>query len=182
MTVWEAFPLLSPAEQTNLQFWAEEFGIPLREFHLGHIRTYQSQRLRAASREVVNAEVSTLLSLLDTVGAGDEIRRHYQPLRVPDELSAEERASLPERVLTYLNSKASSRNYERGTTEPRIVCERQTGPSGHAETELAKGTSHGYKSEDGSDDLREGSGDVSVCRGVRGRWKGRVCQEKASPA
>ena len=102
MTVREALPLLSPAEQVSLNVWAEEFGIKLREFHLGHIKTYEEQRLQVASREVVNAEVSVLLSLLDSVGAGDQIRRRYQPLRAPDELSANERASLPERALKYI--------------------------------------------------------------------------------
>lgn len=76
--------------------------IPLREFHMGHIKTYENLRLRIASREVVNAEVSTLLGLLDSVGAGEEIRRLYHPLREPDELSSEERASLSERALKYI--------------------------------------------------------------------------------
>jgi hypothetical protein len=102
MTVRDALSFLSPAQQINLQFWAKEFGIPLREFHLGHIRTYESQRLRDQSLHVVNAEVSTLLDLLDSAGVGDEIRSRYQPLREPDELSPEERASLPERALQYI--------------------------------------------------------------------------------
>ena len=102
MTVRDALPLLSPAQQINLQPWADEFGILLREFHMGHIKTYEDLRLRVASREVVNAEVSNLLDLLESVGVGVEIRRRYQPLREPDELSPEERASLPERALKYI--------------------------------------------------------------------------------
>lgn len=102
MTVRDALPFLSPTQQINLRPWAEEFGIQLREFHMGHIKAYEGIRLRAASREVVNAEVLTLLDLLDSVGAGEEIRGLYQPLREPDELSSEERASLPERTLTYI--------------------------------------------------------------------------------
>lgn len=102
MTVKDALSFLSPAQQSNLQLWAKEFGIPLREFHLGHIRTYESQRLREESLHVVNAEVSTLLDLLESAGVGDEIRSRYQPLREPDELSPEERASLPERALKYI--------------------------------------------------------------------------------
>jgi len=102
MTVRDALSFLSPAQQINLRFWAEEFGIQLREFHMGHIKTYESLRLRIASREVVNAEVSTLLDLLESVGAREEIRKRYQPLREPDELSPEERASLPERALKYI--------------------------------------------------------------------------------
>jgi hypothetical protein len=102
MTVRDALPFLSPAQQINLGSWAEEFGIRLREFHIGHIKTYESLRLGAASRELVNAEVSTLLDLLDLVGAGEEIKRWYQPLQEPDELSPEERASLPVRALKYI--------------------------------------------------------------------------------
>lgn len=103
MTVREALPLVSPGEQISLQYWAKEFGIPLREFHLGHIRTYEMQRLQAEPLlQVVNAEVSVFLRLLESVGLGDEIRQLYQPLREPDELSPEERAALPERVLKYI--------------------------------------------------------------------------------
>jgi hypothetical protein len=102
MTIRDALAFLSPAQQVNLRPWAEEFGIQLREFHIGHVKTYENLRLRVASREVVNAEVSSLLGLLDSVGAGEEIRRFYQPLRKPDELSLEERASLPERALKYI--------------------------------------------------------------------------------
>jgi hypothetical protein len=102
MRVRDALPLLSPAEQISLQYWAAEFGIPLREFHLGHIRTYEMQRLQVESRYVVNAEVSVLLRLLESVGLGEEIRRRFQPLRDPEELSPEERAALPERTLKYI--------------------------------------------------------------------------------
>lgn len=102
MRVRDALPLLSPGEQISLQYWAAEFGIPLREFHLGHLRTYEMQRLTAVSREEVNAEVSVLLRLLESVGLGDEIRRRYQPLRDSDELSPEERAALPERAVKYI--------------------------------------------------------------------------------
>lgn len=102
MTVRDVLPFLSPAQQISLRSWAEEFGIQLHEFHMGHVKTYENLRLRVASREVVNAEVSTLLDLLESVGTGEEIRRRYQPLREPDELSPEERACLPERALKYI--------------------------------------------------------------------------------
>jgi hypothetical protein len=42
------------------------------------------------------------LRLLESVGLGEEIRRRYQPLRDPEELSPEERAALPERTLKYI--------------------------------------------------------------------------------
>lgn len=102
MTVREVLPLLSPAEQISLQYWAAEFGIPLRQFHLGHIRTYEVEHLGAVSREEVNSEVSALLRLLESLGLGEEIRRRYQPLRDAEELSPEERAALPERALKYI--------------------------------------------------------------------------------
>ena len=102
MTVRDALPFLSPARRINLQPWADEFGIELRQFRIGHIKTYEELRLRTASRAVVNAEVSTLLDLLESVGAGEEIMKYYQPLREPDELTPEERASLPERALNYI--------------------------------------------------------------------------------
>ena len=102
MTVREALPLVSPAEQISLQYWAAEFGIQLCEFHLGHIRTYEMQRLQTETLDTVNAEVSVLLRLLESIGLGDEIRQRYQPLREPDELSPEERAALPERALKYI--------------------------------------------------------------------------------
>jgi hypothetical protein len=41
----DALPFLSPAQQINLRSWAEEFGIQLREFHMGHVKTYEDRRL-----------------------------------------------------------------------------------------------------------------------------------------
>lgn len=123
MTVGDALRFLSPAQQINLQPWAEEFGIQLCEFHMGHIRTYEALRLRVASPDMVNAEVSTLIDLLESVGAGEKIRVSYQPLREPGELSPEERASLPERALKYIKRledrvrELEARNH---TTENRL--------------------------------------------------------------
>lgn len=68
MTVKEALPFVSPTQRINLRPWAEEFGIQLRQFHVGHIKTFKSLRLRLVSLDVVNSEVSTLLGLLDLVG------------------------------------------------------------------------------------------------------------------
>jgi len=69
---------------------------------MGHFKTYENLRLRVASREVVNAEVSSLLEFLDSIGAGEEIKRRYHTLREPDDLSSKERASLPARALKYI--------------------------------------------------------------------------------
>ncbi|MGC9223292.1 MAG: hypothetical protein ACP5E2_05160 [Terracidiphilus sp.] len=60
------------------------------------------QRLQTETLYTVNAEVSVLLRLLESIGLGDEIRQRYQPLRDPDELSPEERAALPERALKHI--------------------------------------------------------------------------------
>ena len=43
-----------------------------------------------------------MLRLLEFIGLEDEIWRRYEPLRDPAELSPEERAGLPERVLKYI--------------------------------------------------------------------------------
>lgn len=43
MTVGEALQFCSPAQQINLQYWAKSFGLKLREFHIGHIKTYESE-------------------------------------------------------------------------------------------------------------------------------------------
>jgi len=104
MTIGEALRFCSPAQQMNLRHWAESFGLKLCEFHIGHIKTYESERQREASLQVVNSEVSTLLSLLDSAGIAGEIKERYRPLREPDELSPEERAALPERVQKYIET------------------------------------------------------------------------------
>jgi hypothetical protein len=45
MTVKEAAEYLAePGKKKDLQRWAETFGIPLHEFHIGHIKTYQADR------------------------------------------------------------------------------------------------------------------------------------------
>lgn len=102
MTVREAMQFCSPAQQMNLQHWTESFGLKLREFHIGHIKTYESERQGEAPLQVVNSEVSTLLSLLDSAGVGGEIKGCYHPLQEPDELSPEDKAALPERVQKYI--------------------------------------------------------------------------------
>lgn len=123
MTVREALRFCSPAQQMNLRHWGESFGLKLCEFHIGHIKTYESERQREASLQVVNSEVSTLLSLLDSAGVGSEIKEHYRPLREPDELSPEERAALPERAQKYiekLESELQKATAESGRTADRL--------------------------------------------------------------
>lgn len=115
----------------NLRHWADSFALKLCAFHIGHIKTYESDRQREASLQVVNAEVSTLLSLLDSAGVGGEIEKRYRPLRKPDELSPEERAALPERVRKYiekLESELQSTTTESGRTADRL--RKPIGPGG----------------------------------------------------
>lgn len=102
MTVREALQFRSPVEQISLSRWSEWFDIRLREFHLGHIRTYETDRLREVDRHTVNCEVSTLLGLVASIGVGDASLKGHRPLQDPDELTVEERAALPERVKNYL--------------------------------------------------------------------------------
>jgi hypothetical protein len=123
MTVREARQFCSPVEQADLARWADWFGIQLREFHLGHIRTYQADRLREADRDTVNGEVGTLLRLLESIGVGDASLKAYRPLQDPDELSVEEREALPERAKRYiekLEDEVNSLSSENGRISNRL--------------------------------------------------------------
>ena len=102
MTVQEALQFCSPAQQVNLKYWAESFRVKLCEFHIGHIKTYEDDRRREVSLQVVNTEVSTLLGLLKSAGVGGGIERYYRSLQGPIELSPEERSALPEKVAKYI--------------------------------------------------------------------------------
>jgi hypothetical protein len=102
MTIKDALHFCSPAQQMNLRHWAASFGLRLCEFHIGHIKTYENERQHEVSLQVVNSEVSTLLSLLDSAGVGREIKERYRPLQEPDELAPEEKAGLPDRARKYI--------------------------------------------------------------------------------
>ena len=45
MTVGEAAPLWEDPRRVLLKRWAETFGVPLNQFHAGHLVTYEKQRL-----------------------------------------------------------------------------------------------------------------------------------------
>jgi hypothetical protein len=102
MTVKEAIPFCSPAQQISLQHWAETFDVRLRDFHVGHIRAYEIDRLREVDSHIVGSEVGALLSLLELAGVGNGIRNDYRPLPKSDELSSEESDALPEKVQEYI--------------------------------------------------------------------------------
>jgi hypothetical protein len=80
MTVKEAAEYLAEHSRADLRRWGETFGIPLKEFHTGHIRTYQIDRAQEVDVTVVNREVAALLKLLRVLNLSAEIERFYRPL------------------------------------------------------------------------------------------------------
>jgi hypothetical protein len=80
MTVKEAAEYLAESSKTDLQRWGETFGIPLNEFHTGHIRTYQIDRVQEVEARIVDREVAVLLKLLRGLNLSAEIERFYRPL------------------------------------------------------------------------------------------------------
>ena len=80
MTVKEAAENLGEFSRTRLRRWGETFGIPLKEFHIGHIRTYQSDRVKEVAARIVDMEVAALLMLLRELDLSDQIDRLYRPL------------------------------------------------------------------------------------------------------
>lgn len=58
--------------------------------------------MREADLHTVTGEVRMLLSLLESVGAGDVSLKMYRPMQEPDELPPEESEDLTERVKKYL--------------------------------------------------------------------------------
>lgn len=80
MTVKEAAEHLGEPGRTYLQRWGETFGIPLKEFHVGHVRTYQIDRAQEVEARIVDMEVAALLMLLRELNLSAEIERFYRPL------------------------------------------------------------------------------------------------------
>jgi hypothetical protein len=115
MTVKEALELCTPVQRTNLALWSERFDIKLREFHIGHVKTYEKERLREVNLHVVNAEVDTLLRLVESAGVGDASLRKYRPLQESFLLTNEEREALPNRAQKYLE--VLEREIQRLSTE-----------------------------------------------------------------
>ena len=69
---------LAPRSGEHLSHWSEKFGVTLREFHIGHVKTYELDRLREVDLNVVNAEVDSLLRLVESAGGGDLSLRKYR--------------------------------------------------------------------------------------------------------
>jgi integrase len=55
--------------------------LPLGQFHIGNVRSYQTTRKAGATR--INAEVSALQMILKEVGGWEKIKSLYRPLPVP---------------------------------------------------------------------------------------------------
>lgn len=119
MTVREALQLCAPAQRANLTQWSERFDIKLRDFHIGHIKTYEKERLREVNLHVVNAEVDSLLRLIESAGVGDVSLKKYRPLQESFLLNNEERAALPMRAQKYLE--VLEREVQRLTAENERV-------------------------------------------------------------
>ena len=102
MTVSEAIEFLPDSEKVRLKRWGETFDIPLTEFHLGHIRTYQIDRLSEVDATVVDAEVAVLIALLGRLNLARDIEQRYKPLVDPAELTPEDLSALPTRVRDYI--------------------------------------------------------------------------------
>jgi hypothetical protein len=115
MTVKDALEFCSPAQQRNLSRWSEKFAVKLREFHIGHIRTYENDRLREVDLHVVNAEVDSLLRLVESAGVGDLSLRKYRPLQESYVLTFDERKALPLRAQNFIE--VLEREIERLTSE-----------------------------------------------------------------
>jgi hypothetical protein len=102
MTIREASPLWHDPRREHLQHWAETFGVCLKDFHAGHIRTYQLERSQQVAGAQVDAEVEALLALLAEVDLGQEIRRYCRSFAEDGEITAAEFGAFPEAARLYI--------------------------------------------------------------------------------
>jgi len=102
MTVKDALEYCSSAQRRNLLRWSDRFPVKLRDFHIGHIRTYEKDRLREVDLNIVNAEVDSLLRLVESAGGGDLSLRKYRPLQESYVLTFDERKTLPPKAQKFI--------------------------------------------------------------------------------
>jgi len=120
MTVKDALEYCSPGQRRHLLRWSERFTVKLRDFHIGHIRTYEKDRLREVDLNIVNAEVDSLLRLVESAGVGDLSLRKYRPLQESYVLTFDERKTLPPKAQKFIE--LLEREIQRLTTEnERII-------------------------------------------------------------
>jgi hypothetical protein len=80
MTVKEAGEHLAEPDRKHLLRWRETYGIPLNEFHIGHIKTYQIDRVQEVEAAILDREVAALLMLLHELNLSAEIEGSYRAL------------------------------------------------------------------------------------------------------
>ena len=102
MTVKDALEFCGPTQRQRLSRLSEKYVLKLRELHIGHIRTYESERLREVDLHVVNAEVDALLRLVEAAGVGDLSLRKYRPLQESYVLTFDEVKALPMRAQKFI--------------------------------------------------------------------------------
>jgi hypothetical protein len=102
MTIHEAAPLWEDPRAVHLKRWGETFGITLEEFHIGHIVTYESDRLREVNYATMWTEVIALRALLKNVGVGEEIEAYYLSPVGKMKPGADELSALAPRARAYI--------------------------------------------------------------------------------
>jgi hypothetical protein len=102
MTIREAAARWTDSRSEKLHYWAETFGIALKDFHAGHIRTYQVDRGEQVAASQVDAEVGALLALLAELGLDQEVQRYNHSLEDASEITTADFKSLPVTVQTYI--------------------------------------------------------------------------------
>ena len=115
MTVKDALECCPPTQRQRLSRLSEKYVLKLRELHIGHVKTYESDRLREVDLNVVNAEVDALLRLVEAAGVGDLSLRKYRPLQESHVLTFDEIKSLPARAQKFIE--VLEREIQRLTTE-----------------------------------------------------------------
>jgi len=90
MTVREAAAIWEDPRRVHLQRWAETFSMALEEFHIGHVVTYEKNRLEEVRYSVMWTEVISLRALLKHAGLGQEIESHYTSALDKVKLTADE--------------------------------------------------------------------------------------------
>ncbi len=102
MTIQEASAGWSNPLRDHLKRWGETFAMRLIDLHIGHVKTYQTNRSQEVSASEVDAEVAALLELLNQLGLGGEIEQYYKPFQKLPELTSSEFNALPIRVRQYI--------------------------------------------------------------------------------
>jgi hypothetical protein len=93
------------------------------DFHVGHVITYRSERIKEVAVQTVDLEMDALLTLLRELHLGTDIEQHYRDADNTSELTQDEIKSLPERVryhLTDMKRELASRRSENHRLKSQI--------------------------------------------------------------